>query len=250
MMSLNKISLTTVVKNQFLYKLKVYTGVFTSLVILQILALLFSLNGNGGGGMNTTEGIEVNYTLYSIENVISFTFLWAFIYSIIMTTKTDWENSFSFVGNRLSNDLSNMLFLFVASVVGGVLTILTGFTLRVLVHYFVSEEILIASNLIITGKELYSGMLTMTLQLFLFCAIGYLLGTITRMHRLLPILLPVIIIGVIIALVQANSDLLLRFITFYFDETNPWMFIIKIVVSVLLLFGVSILISSRTEVRK
>jgi len=249
-MSLNEISLTTAVKNQFLYKLKVYAGVFTSLVILQIFALLFAFMGNGEGDMSTANGVEIEYTIYSIVNVISFTFLWGFIQSIIMTAKTDWEHSFPFVGNRLSHDLSNMLFLFAASVVGGILTILTGFIVRVFIYYFVPEEIMIASNFIITGEELFSGMLTMTLHLFLFCAIGYLLGTITRMHRLLPILLPVIIIGVIIALAQANSDLLLRFIVFYFEETNPWLFVIKIFMSVLLLFGVSILISSRTEVRK
>lgn len=249
MMSLNKISLPAVVKNQFLYKLRAYTGVFTSLVILQILAILFSLGANGGG-IGGSGGAEIQYSYYSIQSVITFTFIWGFIHSIIMTTKTDWENAFSFIGNRLSNDLSNAIFLFFASVIGGLATVLTAFTVRVIVYYFIAGETLIAKNFILTGEEIFSGTVTIIFHLLLFCAMGYLLGTITRLHRLMPVLLPVSIIGIIIALVQVNSNLLLHFIVFYFEETNPWIFIIKIVISVLFLFGASILISSRTEVRK
>lgn len=248
-MSLNKISLTTAVKNQFQYKLNVYTGVFTSLVILQVIGLLVSIGGSGGG-ISGSEGVEIGYTLYSINNVIIFTFLWGFIHSIMMTTKTDWENSFNFVGNRLTHDVSNMLFLFFASIIGAVLSVLTSFTFRVIIYYFVEEEVLFGDSFRLTGGEIFSGLLTMTLHLFLFCAIGYLLGTITRMHRLLPVLLPFLIIVAIIALVEANSEFLLHFVEFYFEEANPWIFIVKILVSVLLLFGASFLMSSRTEVRR
>lgn len=249
MMFLNKISLTQVVKNQFQYKLKAYTGMVSSLVILHLLALLFSLGGNGGG-LGFSSGTEIAFTSYSIQNVIIFTILWAFIHSIMMTTKTDWENAFTFVGNRLSHDLSNIIFLFVACIAGGALTLLTAFVLRVIIYYVIAKETLININFIITGEEILSGLLAFPLQLLLFCAIGYLLGTMTRIHRMMPVLLPVVLIGLIIALVRINSDLLLQFIKFYFLEANPLLFIIKIGISVLLLFGMSILISSRTEVRR
>ncbi|MHA6253345.1 hypothetical protein [Oceanobacillus sp. CAU 1775] len=248
-MSLSKISSATVIKNQFQYKLKAYMGVFTSLVMLQVVAFLLSLGGNGGG-MSSGQGLEINDTYYGIFNVIAFTMLWGFIQSILMTTKTSWEDSFPFVGNRFTNDISNILFLFLASLIAGIFTVLTAFTLRVVIYYFLDVKILAGNNFLLTGAEVGIGILTLTLHLFVFCSMGYLLGTITRMHRLMPILLPVIIVGIIIALVQANSDLILRYITFYFEETNPWLFMIKTVFTSLILFATAILISSRTEVRK
>lgn len=248
-MSLSKIGFATVIKNQFQYKLKAYIGVFTSLVMLQVIAFLFSLGGNGGGSFSG-QGVDIVYTFYGIYSIIAFTFLWGFIHSIIMTTKTDWENNFPFVGNRLTNDLSNMLFLFFASLIAGILTILTVFALRVYIYYFVDVTVFSEGNALLSGEEIASGMLVMVLHLFLFCSMGYFLGTITRTHRMMPVLLPVIIVGIIVVLVQANSDLMLRYIAFYFEESNPWLFIIKTVTSALLLFATAIIISSRMEVRK
>lgn len=248
-MSLSKISTGTVVKNQFQYKLKANIGLFTSLVMLQMFALLLSLGGNGGG-MSGGQGFEIRDTYYGTYNIIAFTALWGFVHAVIMSTKTDWEKSFSFVGNRFTHDLSNILFLFFASLIAGIFTILSAFALRVIIYYFFDLKLLAGDNFIITIEEVGSGVLTAVLLLFLLCSVGYLLGTITRLHRLLPVILPVVIIGVIFALVRAGSNLMLRMYIFYFEESNAFFFIIKTGVSALVLLGIAILISSRTEVRK
>jgi hypothetical protein len=185
-----------------------------------------------------------------VQNVITFTFLWAFIHSIIITTKRDVENTFFFVGNRLTHDVSNILFLFFASVVAAMLTVLSAFAIRVYIYYFLSEEILAGDSFVLTGGEIFSGTVTMMLHLFLLCSVGYFLGTVTRMHRLLPVILPVFIIGTIIFFAQRDARLLQSFITFYFEESNPILLVVKVVATVIFFITASTLISSRTEVRK
>lgn len=45
-MSLTEVSLASVVIKQYKYKLKAYLGVFSSLVVLQILGVIFSFSGS------------------------------------------------------------------------------------------------------------------------------------------------------------------------------------------------------------
>lgn len=248
-MSLNKMSLTTVIKNQFFSKLTLYAGVFTSFVILQVFAILLSM-GSMGGGISSSGGLEISYTTYSIAPVIIFTFLWGGIQAIKMSTKVNWEKSFMFVGNRFTHDLSNMIFLLVMSLIGGVLTVLTDFLFRVLTYYFLTDRTLAVNAFALTADEIFSGLISISFYLLLFSALGYLIGTVTRLHQMVSILLPAIFIGGIIAIIKTRSNVLVLISQFYFNETNLGLFITKIVVSVFILFFASILISSRTEVRR
>lgn len=246
-MSLNEVTVSEIVQKQFRYKLKAYVGVFTSLVLLQLLAIIFSLGGNGGGSYYS-EDVSVHYNLYTIYNVIAFTTLWALIHAILMT-KNDPQNTFSFVDNNLTKDVSNIIFLSFASVIAAVLTILSAFFLRVIIYFFFEIDLL-EHTFVLTGAEVLSGIFVMTFHFLLFCAIGYLLGTLSRMHPLLPVLLPVTIIGGMIGLAQMGSDLLMDIITFYYQESNLFLFFIKMLISIAVLFGISIFLSGRTEVRK
>lgn len=248
-MSLNKVSLTTTVKNQVHYKLKAYIGVFTSFVILQIFALLLTMGSNGGGHYSW-DGIEISYSAYSFITIFMLTIIWGFIQSIIISSKTNWEKSFPFVGTRLSHDLSNFIFLLFMSAIAGILTVLTDFLLRVIIYYFFINENIDFYHSALTGQELLSGLTTVSLYLILFCAIGYLLGTITRLHRMMPVLLPAIIVGIFIGMAQTQSSLFMQILEFYYQEEHAVVFTLKIIVPVLLLFLTSVLISSRVEVRK
>lgn len=69
MMSLNKVTMPQVVFKQYRYKLTAYHQVFTSLVVLQLLALFFSFGGvmtTGGGGY----GVDANLTTYSGDIIV------------------------------------------------------------------------------------------------------------------------------------------------------------------------------------
>lgn len=248
-MSLNKVSITNVIKNQVHYKLKAYIGVFTSFVILQLFALLLTM-GSTGGGFYSWDGIEFSYSIYSFVTIFTLTIIWAFVHAIIISSKTSWEKNFPFVGNRLSHDISNFIFLLFMSIVAGILTVLTDFLLRVIIYYFFTNENIYFYHSAITGQELLSALTTVSLYLILFCAIGYLLGTITRLHRMMPVLLPAIIVGIFIGMARTQSNLFIQVLEFFYQEEHAAVFVLKIIVPVLILFLISVLISSRVEVRK
>ena len=119
MMSLKTINLAETVKKQFVFKLKANIDVFSSLVWIQLLAILFSLNGVASMGMGGTN-LSVDVKYYSADLVIIFTMLWSFVTAITITTKPYRNHDFTFVSNRLSSSLSNILFLLTASFIGSI----------------------------------------------------------------------------------------------------------------------------------
>ena len=133
MMSLSRASLMEVVKKQYLFKLKSFIQVFMTLVVLQLLAMLFSFNGVGMMG-SSNASVEMDIQYYSADIVVVFTMLWAFITAILITTKAYRNDDFAFVTNRLSSNLSNMLFLLTASILGGILAILSSYLMKVMMY--------------------------------------------------------------------------------------------------------------------
>lgn len=248
-MSLNKMDHSTVVGKQLKYKLKVNVGMVSSLVIVQVIALFLSIIGpmQGFSGMNE---VEVESKSYSAYNVILFTSIWALIHAIIMTTKKDWEKSFPFVGNGRTNDLSNFLFLIGISIVAGILTILSTIMLRVYFYYFSGEYLFMTPGFVLSGQEVWTGIFIMIMHLIFMCAVGYFLGTLTRFHRLLPTLLPIILLGLLLVFSQTNSDFTMNIFQFYYQEMSATIFVLKTILSTLILFAISLFISSRTEVRR
>src|SRR5699024_6507193 len=110
MMSLTHPHLFSLVKKQYQYKLKAFIGVFSSIVIVQLIAMLFSVNGGRGSGGGPGElYIDIDY--FSYNTVIGFTMITILINAIHITTKTFKEDGFIFTANRLSANLSNIVFL-------------------------------------------------------------------------------------------------------------------------------------------
>lgn len=133
-MSLSKANLMDVVKRQYVFKLKSYIQVFMTLVVLQLLAILFSFNGAGMMG-SSNASVEVDIQFYSADIVVVFTMLWAFITAILITTKAYRNDDFAFVTNRLSSNLSNMIFLLTASILGATLAILSSYLMKVMMYF-------------------------------------------------------------------------------------------------------------------
>lgn len=250
MMSLTRVSLTSIVKKQYSYKLKSYVQVFWNLVFLQLLAILFSLNGVGMMG-SSSESIEVNVHYYSADIVVFFTMLWGFIIAIIITTKAYRNDDFTFVTNRLSHNLSNLLLLLTASMIGGLTAMLSTNLLKVIMYFFDGQLTVDSTGVIDAPGDLIVGIFTTSFYIFLFCALGYLIGTLVQIHKVFVVLVPALFFGPLFLLgVSGNERIVTNIFGFIFTESSIVLFMIKIIVTCGLLFTSAFLLSNRMEVRQ
>jgi hypothetical protein len=250
MMSLTKVSLSSVVKKQYSYKLKAYVQVFMTLVFLQLLAILFSLNGVGMMG-SSSENIEVDVHYYSADIVVFFTMLWGLITAILITTKAYRNDDFAFVTNRLSSNLSNLLFLLTASIIGGLTAMLSSYLMKVILYFFVGKQTIDSPNLVGEPVELLIGILATSFYVFLFCALGYFIGTLVQIHKVFVVLVPALFFGALfLGEASGNSVIVTSFFSFIFTESSIPLFIIKIIVTCGLLFTGAFVLSNRMEVRQ
>lgn len=247
MMSLKTTSLKETVKNQYLFKLKAYIDSFSSLVGIQVLAILFSLGGVGSSSMGGAE-ISVNVKQYSSDMIFIFTMIWSLVNAITITTRPYRNQDFSFVSNRLSSSLSNILFLATTSGLGAVTCTLSG-NLVEIIAYLLSEQQVYS----LTGgvTHFILGILISFFYLLLFSAIGYLVGSLVQVSKLFVIIIPVLFIGLLI--VEASSTyepFLSNLFQFFAMESSIAIFIVKTIFAIGILFSVAINILNRLEVRR
>ena len=250
MMSLTKVSLIDVVKKQYIYKLKAYSQVFMSLIFLQLLAVLFSMNGVGSMGGSTGGSVELQVKYFSADFVAAFTMLWGFITAILITTKAYRNDDFVFVTNRVSSNLSNAVFLLTASVIGGITAMLSSYLLKVIVYYFISDLSIKSITVLEAPMELLLGIFSTILYVFLFCALGYLVGTLVQISKAFTVLLPAAFFGTLILEgLSGKAGTVANVFDFFFTESSLVLFIVKIIVSAGLLFSGAFVLSNRLEVR-
>ncbi|MGO4886674.1 hypothetical protein ACJ2A9_02865 [Anaerobacillus sp. MEB173] len=249
-MSLTKISLAEIVKKQYVYKLRAYHGVFTTLVVLQIIAILFSFNGVSSMG-TSTEGIQINVHYYSADIVIIFTILWSFISAMLLTTQAYRDDDFAFVTNRVSSNLANISFLFTASIIGGLTAMLSTFLLKVLLYYLAEVQFIKDSITIASPNEFIIGFFVTVVYVFFFSAIGYLIGTLVQLHGIFAFVLPVVFFGMLFFDNSSGIAILIEWgYKFFAKESLILLFLMKALISIVLLFLSSIILANRLGVRK
>jgi hypothetical protein len=249
MMYLTKVSLWDVVKKQFRFKLKSFRGMFTSLMILQVMAILFSLGGEGGGG-GGSDTFSYDMKFYSGNIIIAFMMIWAFISAIVVTTQAYRYDDYTFVANRLSSHLANILFLGLASVIGGVTFVLASQSLKLSVFFLKDREFIESQPM--TVLQMAEGLAATILYLFLFTAIGYLVGMLVQKNRVFIIILPGLLFGSLFlnVLLASESTLVIDIGQFFVRETSFLLFTLKVLLASALAYAISAWISNSLEVRK
>jgi hypothetical protein len=246
-MSLTNTRLSDVVKRQFGFKLKANIDGFNSLVGIQTVALLFSLGGVGMYGMSS-DFFAINVKSLSAGLVIIFTMIWGFASAITITTRPYRHHDFTFVTNRLSSSLSNILFLFTASFLGGLTATLSGYLIRVAGYFLYGPSIYSPG---FSVGELLLGIIVTTLYVLCASSIGYLFGTLAQVSKFIIIALPSIFIGILFVDFTINRyPFIGEVYAFYFSETSFALFFVKIVLTSVLLFALSTGLLNRLEVRK
>ncbi len=250
MMSLVETSLWAVVKKQYIFKLQSYANLFVSLIIVQLIALLFSAGGMIGISSIGWNNILVEVKLYSGTGIFIFTGLCTLANSFILTLPLCRNIDFSFVSNRLSANMANICFLVTASIAGGVTATLGSILLRNIIYYTGGSEEILETCFMIAPGELITGMAVAILYLLLLSAAGYFTGVLIQLHRSLLVILPALIFSVI-CYEAANEHIriLSRMIDFYVLERSPFLFSLKIIISASLIWIGAILLSNRKEAR-
>ncbi|MEH7883974.1 hypothetical protein V7654_06575 [Bacillus sp. JJ1609] len=248
-MYLTKVSLWDIVKKQFRFKLKSYRGMYTSLMILQVIAILFSLGGTGGGG-GSTDNFSYDLKDYSGILIFTFTLIWAFISAVVVTTHAYRNDDYAFVANRVSSHLSNILYLGLTSALGGVTVMLAGQALKLFVMF--NQDIKFISSAPLTVPQIAVGVAAAIMYLFLFSALGYLAGTLVQKSRLFIVILPAALFGLLFlnVFLAKESTLLMDMGLFFINETSFLLFTLKALFTSFLSFGVAVWISNRMEVRQ
>jgi hypothetical protein len=249
MMYLTEVKLFDIVKNQFLYKLKAYLSVFSSLLIIQAVGMLLSLNGSGSMG-TSSDGYSLNISYYTGDIIIIFTMLWSFISAIIITTKAYRNDDFVFVANRFSSNLSNVCFLVFASIVGGVTAMLSGILLKVVMYFILDDGNVMGT--IISFQELLLGMIVSTFYVLLVASLGYLIGMLVQISKWFSVLLPAVFFGYVFVSINKNDEapIISEVVTFFAQETSLLFFLLKVIVTASILFFCAIILGNKMEVRQ
>jgi hypothetical protein len=249
MMYLTKVSLWDVVKKQLRFKMKSYRGMFTSLMMLQVIGILFSLGGEGGGGGGSeTFSYDTNY--YSGNIILAFMMIWAFISAIVVNTQAYRFDDYSFVANRLSSHLSNILFLGWASVIGGITFVLASQSLKLAILFHKDREFIESQPM--TVLQMTEGLAATILYLFLFTALGYLVGMLVQRNKAFIIILPALFFGSMFlnVFLASESTLVIDIGQIFVSETSFLLFMLKVLLASALAYGISIWFSNSLEVRK
>jgi hypothetical protein len=246
-MYLTEPSLSTIVKKQYIYKLKSYLGFYAGLIIVQVLAMLTTFNGvsrmYSGGNQ-----FEVETILFSNEATIVFTFFWIFIISIVVTTKDYRGVDASFISNQLSTNLANFLYLLTVGIACSISAILSGSLVRVLLYYIDRNQIILGEHFHLTISDLLLSILVTFLYVFLLSMLGYFIGMLVQLFKPFVVIIPVGIIGLLI--LEGASINTLNAVEFYIFETSLFLFTLKVLITAAALFICVHLFSSKLEVRK
>ena len=245
-MSLTEPRLIDIVKKQFRYKLTAYTGVFSSLLIMQLLGVFMGFNS--GGGMTSSETLTVFQESATNDSTVAFTLIWALAMGILVTTVAHRNDAFSFVSNRLSHHLASFSFLLVISVIAGMTAVLAG-SLTPLIGYLQNNELFITSQGIFQAPASFGiQIMTSILYTILLAGFGYAIGSCIQRSRLF---IPVILVTFFVLPFWIGAfDFLEKIITFFGSETSFSLFLVKVTVTVTLFFLLSIAITTKLEVRK
>ena len=249
-MYLTEPQLTDIVKKQFLHKLKAYIGVFSSLLVMQLIGIILGF-GTGSGGSSSGGALTVNYSFLTGDVPVIFTLLWAFSIGILVTTLAYRNDAFSFVSNRLSHNISSFLFLLFASVIAGTLATLAGSIIKFISSFQSNPLFAETSVLSSSPADFFIMTLTSVLYTVLLASLGYVVGSfIQRSKFVLPILIAAIFVIPLLQLNTGGQDMIANIVAFFGTETSLLLFLIKIIVTISLFFAISIGVTTKTEVRK
>lgn len=234
-----------IVKKLLLYKFQSYVGVIWTLMTLQGIGILFSMNGVGQAGFSMS-GMRIDSILYNANMVFTFTMLWIFISAIIITTKANQLDDYTFITTRKTSNIANGLFLIVAALFGALTSMLSSALIRVIYSIFGGEGITLAVTYSVSDWLL--GFWTAFFYLVFLAAAGYFIGMIFQLHVFIRTVVVILIISAFFG-ASISGNVVEAIFVFIFQESNVILFALKTTVSAGILFVATLLFTEKMEVR-
>lgn len=244
-MSLNEVSLFYIVKKQVNFKIKSYTGIFHSLIVLQVLGMFLSTLGDSSMYSETSPGNSISVHYINSRVIVGMTAAWLFINTLILTTKAYREDDFTYVSSRWSRLLANICFLLILALIGSVTSFLAT---NVMTIYLAlgNKELIVTTSLSIFS--VFLGIIGVLGYFVLVSSIAYVIGSIIQRNILYGIGTSLIYILVGIMVMWLNSSVV-QIIYFFTKESNVIFYLLKVIFTSSLLYGLSWLMSKNQEVR-
>lgn len=243
-MSSINVSQWAIIKKQFMFKVRSYSGMIWTLMVLQLLALFFSFNGVGssGGGFSL---IQMNHTIYNANFIIVFTFLWMMISAIIVTTKAYQLDDYTFITTRRTSHISNALFLVAAGIYGALTAMLAGHMVRVFFILRTGDGFYTLTPYSLT--EWLTGFAAVFFYLMMFASVGYAIGMLFQMHVYVKVAAICIVFLLSFSGLAGEVLNIRSMFLFYFSESDLIIFMFKTAGTSVLLFALTLLMTDRLE---
>lgn len=238
-------------KQQYLFKMNANASMFTILIVLQIIGTIF-ISGASVTSTHSSEDyipITFNFTTVSYDGQIGMTLFWAFVVGFLLTSAAQRNESFVFVTNRLTFQLANFYFICTAAVIGSITTVLLGSVMKIII-LLSGNAIVETSGLFASPSDFFSRVAAMTGYTLLVLLLGYLAGTLIQWSKWFIVLFAALWFGMPSSAILVGGEYGFTPLSFFFNETSLILFILKVILASVLLFGISFFVTNRLEVRQ
>lgn len=241
-MSLANSDFYSIVKKQYLFKLKSYIWFFFILIIVQCIFIFGSLL-NLSSSSNSYGMFSVKTYIVSTFPVLVFTILCAICVIMKLGSKELKGIDFSFVASNTTNSLSNIAFLITYGLFGAVTSALSAAFIRVFKYVF-TNDMVIEKGFYITPVELLCSIASSFLYILLFISIFYFFSILIQKSKMFIMAILALLV------VFFRTELKYKIIYFYRFESIFVLFFMKVLLTALLFFTVSVLLADSMEVER
>ena len=244
-MSLNDVSMMQNVKKQVWWKLSSYSSVFMTIIAVQIMASLLTLNGTSHMSLGTNE-LRVEVSSYSLDSILMFSTVTVFIISSMLASKHMVEENFSIVTTRLTASLSTIVAQLIICVITTCTALSSFYIFAFIMRLRKSEE----SFLLQTAVEVKTLVLFFSLLVVLSAA-GFLVGSFLQTNRwIIAIIGVVVIIGLFSYLVPSYETISSQDEEAIAANAKVWLTSLKCLGISAVIYAVTIYIRNEQEVSR
>ena len=244
-MSLNDVSVVQNVKKQVRWKLSSYSSVFMTIIAVQIMASLFTLNGTSYMSSGNDE-LRVEVSSYSLDSILMFSMVTVFIVSTMLASKHMVEENFSIVTTRLTASLSTIVAQLIICVITTCTALSSFYIFAFIMRLRKSEE----PFLLQTAVEVKTLLLFFSLLVVLSAA-GFFVGSFLQTNRwIIAIIGVVVIIGLFSYLVPSYETISSQDEEAIAANAKVWLTSLKCLGISAVIYAITIFIRNEQEVSR